>query len=491
MRDHIRFLLGDEPIELRDIDPTMTVLDWLRLERGRTGTKEGCAEGDCGACTVVVVKAEDGILTWRAVNGCILFLPMLDGCQLFTVEDLKAPDGRLHLVQKAMVDCHGSQCGFCTPGFVMSLFALFYNGLEPTDQYIDDALAGNLCRCTGYAPIAAAARQIYEEENILAEDWVAVNDADTVARLDALADGETVCVGPEGREFYAPADIDGLAEVLADKPEACILAGGTDVGLWVTKQLRDIAPVVYIGRIAELRQIEQTGAAIRIGAGVTFNEAAPVIAAHYPDFGELIRRIGGNQVRNMGTIGGNVANGSPIGDSPPALIAAGASLGLRLGSEQRTIPLEDFFIDYGKQDRRPGEFVEYIVLPKPEPGTQYRCYKISKRFDQDISAACGAFQLRLDGDIVADIRIAFGGMAATPKRAAATEAALTGKPWTEESIEAALAAMEQDYTPLTDWRASAWYRMAVARNLLRKFHSETSGTAAPLRLVGEGRLANA
>jgi xanthine dehydrogenase small subunit len=224
---------------------------------------------------------------------------------------------------------------------------------------------------------------------------------------------------------------------------------------------------------------------------VTFNEAAPVIAAHYPDFGELIRRIGGNQVRNMGTIGGNVANGSPIGDSPPALIAAGASLGLRLGSEQRTIPLEDFFIDYGKQDRRPGEFVEYIVLPKPEPDTHYRCYKISKRFDQDISAACGAFRLRLDGSNVADIRIAFGGMAATPKRATATEAALTGKPWTEETIEAAWAAMEQDYTPLTDWRASAWYRMTVAKNLLRKFHAETSGSATPIRLVGEGRLAHA
>ena len=490
MRDHVRFLLGNEPVELRDIDPTMTVLDWLRLERDRTGTKEGCAEGDCGACTVVIARPAGGRLSYRAVNACIVFMPMLDGCQLLTVEDLEGPDGALHPVQQAMVDCHGSQCGFCTPGFVMSMFALYRNEDQPTDQRIDDVLAGNLCRCTGYAPIAAAAKQM-SVGSPAAKDRFAAGEADIVVRLEALADGETLCVGSEGRELYAPADIDGLADILVEKPDACILAGGTDVGLWVTKQLRDITPVVYLGRVGELRRIEETDDAITIGAGVTYDEASSVIAAHYPDFGELIRRLGGQQVRNLGTIGGNIANGSPIGDSPPALIAAGATLGLRLGAERRTMALEDFFIDYGKQDRRAGEFVEYVVLPKPEPGTDYRCYKISKRFDQDISAACGAFRLKLDGDIVADIRIAFGGMAATPKRAAATEAALTGRAWTEETIEAALPAMEQDYTPLTDWRASAWYRTAVAKNLLRKFHAETSGSAAPIRLVGEGRLAHA
>jgi len=490
MRDHIRFILGDETVELRGIDPTMTVLDWLRLEKSRAGTKEGCAEGDCGACTVVIARPENGRLSYRAVNGCITFMPMLDGCQLLTVEDLKAPDGALHAVQQSMVDCHGSQCGFCTPGFVMSLFALYRNEENPTDQRIDDVLAGNLCRCTGYAPIAAAAKQMYSEGSA-AKDRFAVQEADIIARLEALTDEETLRVEACGRRLYAPATIDGLADILTENPTACIVAGGTDVGLWVTKQLRDIAPAVLIGRVAELRRIEETDDAIIIGAGVTYDGASGVIAKHYPDFGELIRRIGGQQVRNMGTIGGNIANGSPIGDSPPALIAAGATLGLRLGTEQRAMLLEDFFIDYGKQDRRPGEFVEYVVLPKPETDTHFRCYKISKRFDQDISAACGAFRLRLDGNNVADIRIAFGGMAATPKRATATEAALTGKPWTEETIEAALAAMEQDYTPLTDWRASAWYRMTVAKNLLRKFHAETSGPATPIRLVGEGRLAHA
>jgi xanthine dehydrogenase small subunit len=490
MRDHIRFIHGGETVELRDIDPTMTVLDWLRLEKGLAGTKEGCAEGDCGACTVVVARPEAGRLAYRAVNGCIVFMPMLDGCQLLTVEDLKSPEGALHPVQRAMVDRHGSQCGFCTPGFVMSLFALYQNEENPSDQRIDDVLAGNLCRCTGYAPIAAAAKQMYSEDAVAA-DRFAAREADIVARLESLADDETLCVGTEGRLLYAPTDIDGLAEILAENPEARIIAGGTDVGLWVTKQLRDIAPAVHIGRIGELRKIEETDDAIIIGAGVTYDEASSVIAAHYPDFGELIGRIGGQQVRNMGTIGGNIANGSPIGDSPPALIAAGATLGLRLGPERRTLLLEDFFIDYGKQDRRPGEFVEYVVLPKPEPDTHYRCYKIAKRFDQDISAACGAFQLRLDGAKVADIRIAFGGMAATPKRAAATEAALTGKPWTEKTIEAALPAMERDYAPIDDWRASAWYRMAVSKNLLRKFHAETSGPATPIRLTGGGRLAHA
>jgi xanthine dehydrogenase small subunit len=487
MRDTVRFLLGHALIELGDVEPTLTVLDWLRLEKGRTGTKEGCAEGDCGACTVVVARLEDGRLVYRAVNSCILFLAMLDGCQLLTVEDLQAPDGALHPVQQAMVDCHGSQCGFCTPGFVMSLFALYRNEPAPPEERVDDALAGNLCRCTGYAPIVKAAALMYELGDP-ANDGFAAREAETVTRLEALQDGETLCVGREDRKFYAPADADSLADLLLEIPDARIVAGATDVGLWVTKQLRDIAPMIHIGRVRELGGIAGTGDALTIGAGVTYDQAAGAIAAHYPDAGELIRRLGGLQVRNIGTIGGNIANGSPIGDMPPVLIAADASLVLRRGGERRTMPLEDFFIDYGRQDRAPGEFVEAVILPKPEPGDLFRCYKITKRFDQDISAVCGAFRLRLAGGKVADIRIAFGGMAATPKRAAGAEAALTGKPWTENTVESALSALEADYTPLDDWRASAWYRTAVARNLLRKFLLETTEPDTTTRLVGAGRL---
>jgi xanthine dehydrogenase small subunit len=488
MHDRVRFLLGHELIELDRVDPTQTVLDWLRLERRRTGTKEGCNEGDCGACTVVVAQPNGDRLDYRAVNACIQFVATLDGCQLLTVEDLKGPEGSLHPVQQAMVDCHGSQCGFCTPGFVMSMFALTRTANSlPGDEAIDDALAGNLCRCTGYAPIVRAVQQAFAAAP--RNDAIEAAAESTLARLQALRDDATLVVGDGGRRFIAPATVDALAEVLLAKPEATIVAGCTDVGLWVTKQMRRLDPVVYLGRVKELQRIEETAGGVVIGAGVSHSDAMTVLAPLYPDLGEMWRRFASVQIRNAGTVGGNIANGSPIGDANPSLIAAGATLQLRRGSDFRSLPLEEFFIAYGKQDRRPGEFVQSITVPRPAAGSRYRAYKISKRFDQDISAVMAAFQLRLDGDRVAEARLAFGGMAATPKRAAHAEAAIVGRPWTEATVEAGMAALSQDFQPISDMRASAGYRLAVARNLLRRLHLETTGTAAT-RIVGERSLAH-
>ncbi|WP_291826713.1 xanthine dehydrogenase small subunit [Bosea sp. (in: a-proteobacteria)] len=479
MRDTLRFVLGDELIEIAACDPTLTVLDWLRLERRLTGSKEGCSEGDCGACTVVVGRLDSGRLRYEAINACIRFLPTLDGCQLLTVEHLKGPDGSLHPVQQAMVDCHGSQCGFCTPGIVMSLFALWLNEDAPSVARIEDALAGNLCRCTGYDPIIAAAQRMSAGGGDR-PDREAVT-----ARLRALADDDTLALsGPRGR-FLAPATVAGLADLVTAHPQATLVAGATDVGLWVTKGMRRLDPVISLGRIAALREIADRGDHLVFGAMATHAEVRPVLASLSPQLDELMRRFGGEQIRNAGTIGGNIANGSPIGDLPPALIALGARLVLRRGGEQRQIPLENFFLDYRKQDRREGEFVEAVIVPKPGPEALIHVSKISKRFDEDISAVCGAFLLRLDAaGRIAEARLAYGGMAGTPKRAAAAEAALTGRHWDEAAVNAAIAALASDFTPLSDMRASAVYRLTVAGNLLLRFLIETTQAGVETRVAG-------
>jgi xanthine dehydrogenase small subunit len=486
-RSTIRFLLGDRLQEIGGIDPTMTVLDWLRLDQRMNGTKEGCAEGDCGACTVVIGRVDGDRVRYEAVNACIRFMPTLDRCHVLTVEHLRRPDGALHPVQQAMVDRHGSQCGFCTPGFVMSLFALYLTEADPSDDRIRDVLAGNLCRCTGYAPIIAAAKRMYALGDRAADPLV-LTAAELTKRL-GKPDCETLIVEKDGRRFIAPATGDALAEALLANPDAIIVSGATDVGLWVTKALRVLGTVVYPAHVPEMRTITETADTLEIGGAVTFAEAEPALGALYPDFGELLRRLGGFQVRNVGTLGGNIGNGSPIGDSPPALIAIGATLTLRRGGERRTLPIEDFYIAYGKQDRRPGEYIERITVPKAAPGTTFGVYKISKRFDQDISALCGAFLVELKEGIVSRARIAFGGMAGTPKRATGAEAALLGQPWTLATVTAAMDALKADYAPLTDWRASADYRRTVAANLLLKFFHEHAG--AELRLVGRGKVAHA
>ncbi len=484
-RNDIRFLLGDEERSLRDVDPQMTVLDYLRLEERKSGTKEGCAEGDCGACTVVLGEPNGtGGMGYRTVNACIQFVPTLDGKQLLTVEHLKSKDGTLHPVQQAMVETHGSQCGFCTPGFVMSLYQLWLDGGEDDRGAINDALAGNLCRCTGYGPIIEAGRKA---------GGVAANDAieqkrrsDVAARLTAMVDGtKPLAIEHAAGRYYAPRTSDELAALFVAHPDATVLAGGTDVGLWVTKMLKRLDPIIYIGDVADLKSVTETDDSVIIGAGVTYSRAHDALGRVAADVGELVRRIGSRQIRNAGTVGGNIANGSPIGDTPPALIALGAKIVLRMGDIRREVPLEDFFVTYGKQDRHKGEFVESVIVPKPAKGLAFKAYKISKRFDQDITAVLGAFALQVEDGKVTEFRAAFGGMAGTPMRAKKCEAAVIGQDWNETTLGAAQRALAQDFAPMSDMRASKEYRMLVAQNLLTKLFIETTAPEVATRLVGK------
>ena len=484
-RNKMRFLLDGELQELTDVDPTRTVLQYLRDDLRRTGTKEGCAEGDCGACTVAVgdVDPATGRLRVEAVNACIRFLPTLDGKALYTVESLSA-DGS-HPVQQALVRNHGSQCGFCTPGFVMSLFCLFKSSASPDRRAIDDALAGNLCRCTGYSPIIIAALEMYADAPA-AGDWISTpfglpatsDEALQVEKLHALQSDSPLQMECDGRKYIAPLTLDGLAAAIIEHPEATILAGGTDVGLWVTKQQQNLDTVIYVGSVAGLDTVTEQDDCLVIGAAASLTTAMNAIVRHYPSANELFLRFASPPIRNAGTLAGNIANGSPIGDSMPLLMTLGTTLTLRAGEANREVRLDEFYTGYRQSLLAPGEFVAAIKIPLPKKSTLVRTYKVSKRFDQDISAVCGAFSLDLDAGTVRDIAIAYGGVAATPLRLTDCEAALRGKPWTEASVSAALAVLDRTVEPITDMRASAGYRQAIVRNLLRRFFIETTNGPA-------------
>ncbi len=470
MRNRVRFLLGSELIVVTNPDPTVTVLQYLRTVARRTGTKEGCAEGDCGACTVVVGELTGDSVRYRAINSCIVFLATLDGKQLLTVEDLRCTDGSLHAVQQAMVETHGSQCGFCTPGFVMSLWALSANNGEATRSVIEEALAGNLCRCTGYDSIIEAATTVLARPRTEeTHNPQAVHSALT----DLTKDGPLE-IDVDGRRFLAPRDLKELHGFQELYPNAVLVAGATDVGLWVTKQHHVLETVIYLGNIAELRVIESSNDALTIGACVPLTDAVPELVVHFPQLGPFFQRFASTQIRNSGTLGGNIANASPIGDSMPPLLVLNATLTVRRGSVTRDIPLDEFFLDYQKTALGEKEIIETIKVPIRRD-VRLGVYKISKRKEQDISTVCGAFGVVVEGDEIVKARVAFGGMSATPARAPKCELALLGQPWTMDTVRKAADALEQDFTPISDMRGSAEYRRLVARNLVEKFYREING----------------
>ncbi|MEZ9524328.1 xanthine dehydrogenase small subunit [Enterovibrio norvegicus] len=468
----IRFLLNQTLREESSISPNMTVLNYLREHIAKTGTKEGCGSGDCGACTVVLGEVVDGILSYRSVNACLTFVSALHGKQLITVEDLRDKKA-LHPVQQAMVEHHGSQCGFCTPGFIMSMFALTKNKPNADKEETYEALAGNLCRCTGYRPIVEAALSLSQSQPI--RDQFAELEKETIARLSNISPPELEHQF-DGKSAFTPQNSDELADVLLAHPNAKLLAGGTDLALEVTQFYRDIDELIYVGQVNDIKVVKETDTHIEIGANVPLTDVYSALTPHYPDFGTLIQRFASLQIRNQGTVGGNIANASPIGDAPPLLIALGASIMLRRGDTVRDILLEDFFKGYKVTALQPSEFIHTIRIPKPQTNQTFKAYKISKRFDDDISAVCGAFHLTFgndaDGDVVTGVRIAFGGMAATPARATNSEQALLGKPLSINSIHAAMTALEQDFAPITDFRASKEYRLETAANLLYRMYAE-------------------
>ncbi|QIJ86683.1 xanthine dehydrogenase small subunit [Vibrio coralliilyticus OCN008] len=464
----ITFLLNQELRQESELSPNMTVLQYLRTHVQKTGTKEGCGSGDCGACTVVLGEVIEGQLQYRSVNSCLTFVSALHGKQLITVEDLQNKN-KLHPTQQAMVDFHGSQCGYCTPGFIMSMFALSKNKPAANKEDVMESLAGNLCRCTGYRPIVDAALSLASDEPLM--DQFVELEKETIARLEALQ-GQPASLSQGNLTAYIPRSIDELAQIYTANPKAKLVAGGTDLALEVTQFHREIETLISVNLVEDMKVCEESDDALHIGANVAISDAYQLLTQHFSDFGELLHRFASLQVRNQGTLGGNIGNASPIGDAPPLLIALNAQVKLRRGKQTRILPIEDYFISYKVTAQQESEFIEQVIIPKSKANETFRAYKLSKRLDDDISAVCGAFNIEIEDNKVINTRIAFGGMAATPKRATHCENALLGKEWTQATIDAAMAEIHNDFEPLSDFRASKEYRSMTAANMLRRFYIE-------------------
>ncbi len=488
----IQFILNDQLVSVDNISPNTTVLDYVRQHQALTGTKEGCASGDCGACTVVVGQLIDGELHYQSLNACITFVGTLQGKHLITVEHLQQGQ-QLHPVQQAMVDHNGSQCGFCTPGIVMSL-AAFVDDLQRADvttaaespdrEDIAIALSGNLCRCTGYNPIYKAAEALLSQPSI--DDTFrqrSMNVAQQLVALNQQTADSTDCPAiryqtQEGTQlFFAPRTLEELTDLYAQYPSARLVKGGTDLALEVTQQLKTLEILIYTGLVQELNRLSIRGNSLVIGAAMSYTQCLPAIRSTLPAFADVIDRIGSLQIRNQATFAGNIANASPIGDTPPALLALNAELHLRSQHGSRVVNINDFFTGYRETVMQPGEFIEQTTIPLLTDEQQFHMHKVSKRLEDDISAVCFAMTVTTDQDTVKQVSVAFGGMAATPKRAVTLEKALIGQPWTEDTILATMDTIDQDFNPLSDVRASEHYRRQVAKNLLLRVFHESSTPA--------------
>jgi xanthine dehydrogenase small subunit len=471
----LQFVLNGEPRSEHGASPSMTVLDWLRTRAHLTGTKEGCAEGDCGACSIVLARTNDGSLQYRAVNSCLMMLPQIANCAVLTVEGLAGPDAALHPVQQALVDTDATQCGFCTPGFVMAMFAFHHGGEPAEDAIIHEALAGNLCRCTGYRSIVDACRRVGRGP----ADRFARESAATAAALARLPP----CTGYRhgAQSFLIPRSRTALLDAIEQLPDALLLAGGTDLGLRVSKDREAPAGVISIASVEELGHVRLADGALELGGAVTYTQALPHLDRHFPSFGDLVRRIGSRQIRNLGTFAGNLATASPIGDAIPCLIALDAQVQLASRHGMRVLPVETFITGYRKTALAAGEIIAAIRIPLLRPEEEFAAYKLSKRFDQDISTVVAAFRLVRRGGQVRELRAAYGGMAARVMRAGRLEAALPGRPWTPAWLADVEGLLGRDFTPIGDHRGGAAYRLRAAAGLLRRFQHETSLTA-PVRI---------
>ena len=475
----VRFVLDGKIVEAQGERRTTTVLDYLREQLHRTGTKEGCAEGDCGACVVMVgeLNASGTGVDYVPVNSCIQLLPALDGKSVKTVESLKNADGSLHPVQQEMINCHGSQCGFCTPGIVMSLVNLVQINTNPKRQEVNDALSGNLCRCTGYTPIVDAALKACEHKAALkiddSADLPLLKEIKRASTPTMSLEGEII-VQPvvrtrKGNEFVSPSTLAEVADYLVKHPTTTLLAGSTEIGLQVNKQFSRPDHIMYLGNVKELRQVQDTPKAWRIGAAVSLAHIETLIADAYPDFAEVLRRFGSPPIRSTATLAGNIANGSPIGDSMPCLMALGATLVLRKGDKTRTVALDQFYTGQKQNVLQAGEFIEAIELPKPVAGQVFRAHKVSKRFEQDISATCAAITYSLKDGKLTGVKLAYNGVAPSPCRAPKLEAVLEGKAPSEVSEAALDKAIADSFVARDGLRATWAYRSLVARNLVLEF----------------------